>query len=246
MRLKTMTKALSIAMMVALVGCATKTPKAKKTYRLAGVEESQEVNTVTDTRDDTQVQGVANKSWRWDETRRTWLFNGQPFVARTTEGAVWEGKEQAIVVHIDAASSFRAFDNNAGILLMKVFQLSDSKAFSRSAKSTSGLRHLLTAEPIDPANFGGKRLVVVPGKLQRATLNRQDGARYVGIVLGYSNLKQEKIFRLVPIVTLDNDNAAPSSASGKLTKDQVHPATLDIKITLGEDGISKFDVVVVE
>ncbi len=222
MSLKTIAKSIGLLVMVlAIAGCAGKTTKPKKVSKM----------------DDREV----GKQWQWDDQRKTWLSEGNAFEPIPTEPTVWESKDQAITLHIDAAKSFHTFDKSIDGLVLKVFQLSDSKAFLRSGKSTSGLRHLLTIEPIDPANLETKTLLIVPGKAQRATLNRQQGARYVGIVLGYANLKQDKIFRLIPIVAMDNDEKVEKSTA-KATKDLVHPALLDIKLSLGEEGIRKLEV----
>jgi predicted component of type VI protein secretion system len=116
---------------------------------------------------------------------------------------------------------------------------------------------LLVTEQIDPAVLGMERLIVLPGVSQSVSLDRLEGTRYIGIVLGYSSLKQEKIFRLIPIVTLDNDNnsakisESPSALASSLVSSETkpanakisaHPAILKINLSLEANGINKLDV----
>ncbi len=202
----------------------------------------------------------ANKLWQWDDVQKSWLYNGALFIPKPNDFAasVWKKKENAILLRVESLKSLNAFDNAPKALQMKVFQLTDSKAFLQAAKSASGLKHLLVTEQIDPAIVGMERLIVLPGVSQSVSLNRQEGARYIGIILGYATLKQEKIFRLIPIVTLDDSHpsekpAEESSLLSSLVNQQTrppevkplttgHPATLKIDLLLEANGISKLEV----
>lgn len=201
-------------------------------------------------------KAIAN-SWHWNDEQKQWFYNGSVFdVEKNNYPASWEFEKQAISLDIKSVQSLNAFDNAPNALLMKIFQLSDSKAFLKAAESSSGLRHLLTAEQIDPACVGVERFLVLPGNTQKLTLDRIEGARYIGVVLGYSNLEQAQIFRLIPIVTIQQNQSSvpevvtePSLFSSFLKTDsskknsQVisvdsRPALLNLKLSLGANGIS--------
>lgn len=210
----------------------------------------------------TENKEVANKLWQWDDLQKSWLYNGSLLPPKVNESPspVWKRQENAILLRVDSVKSLNAFDDAPKALQMKVFQLSDPKAFLQAAKSSSGLKHLLVTEQIDPAILGMERLIVLPGVGQSVSLARLEGARYIGIVLGYATLKQEKIFRLIPIVTLDDDNnmAKTSEISSLLPSSLVsreskqanvkaatisgRPAILKINLFLEADGIDKLDV----
>jgi type VI secretion system VasD/TssJ family lipoprotein len=197
---------------------------------------------------------VANKLWQWDDKQKNWVYNGSLFSPKPKKSSevLWKKQEKAISLQVESAKSLTVFDNEPKALQMKVFQLSDSKAFLQAAQSTSGLKHLLVTDQIDPAVLSMERLIVLPGVSQSVTLDRASGTRYIGIVLGYANLDQQKIFRLIPIVALDDDNAADSSivpvsltsntAAKPTLKTSGRPAMLKINLLLEANGIDKLDV----
>lgn len=209
----------------------------------------------------TENKEAANQPWQWDDTQKNWLYNGSLFTPKPNESAAsaWKKKENAIILRVESLKSLNAFDNAPKALQMKVFQLTDPKAFLQAAKSSSGLKHLLVTEHIDPAIVGMERLIILPGVSQSVSLDRQEGARYIGIVLGYATLKQEKIFRLIPIVTMEDGNAAEKPASDSSLLDSLvsnkskqpeakslaasgHPAVLKINLLLEANGINKLEV----
>lgn len=208
MRLTTVTKILLCISLIALTACVQKTDKFQLTA----------------------------KTWHWDDQKKHWFNENSVFeMERHNFSKVsWKGQKQAISLHIESGKSLNSFDNAPNALLMKVFQLNNPRDFLKAAESSSGLRRLLTAEQIDSAYIAKERLLILPGKVQKLTLDRVDGARYVGIVLGYSNLEQAQIFRLIPIVTL-NKSAKPIVIDNR-------PALLHLKLSLGANGIRSLHI----
>jgi type VI secretion system VasD/TssJ family lipoprotein len=203
-------------------------------------------------------KGPVNSLWQWDDQQKNWLYNGGLFAPKAVDNdtVAWKAKEKAIFVNIESPKVLNAFDNAPKALSMKIFQLSDAKAFLHAAKSSSGLKHLLITEQIDPAILSMERLIILPGTSQVVSLDRQENTRYIGIILGYSSLKQDKIFRLIPIVAID-DNAQTLDVSSLLTaslasvegkaatkviKTSARPAVLKMNLSLGATGINKLDV----
>lgn len=203
-------------------------------------------------------QQITDKRWQWDDQRKEWAYNGSLFKRKPEEPSpsVWKNQDNAIVLNVESPKTLTLFDNAPNAVQMKVFQLSDSKAFSQAAKSASGLKHLLVTEQIDPAILAMQRLMVLPGVAQTLTLDRKAGARYIGIVLGYASLEQARIFRLIPLVSVENDNAGDSKISAFLptavaadktqinvaAKETVRAAILRLNLQLKADGIDRLDV----
>ncbi len=238
MRLATFTKSLLCAALLATTACV------------------QQPGQLTDS----SGKQVVADSWHWDDQQKQWFYNGSSFDVKTSGySALWKPEKQAISLDIKSGKSLNSFDNAPNGLLMRVFQLSDPTAFLKAAESSSGLRRLLTAEQIDPACVGTERLIVLPGNTQKLTLDRIEGARYIGVILGYSNLKQAKIFRLIPIVTIKNrpvkqavkkepslfssfwKTDSPKKSTQPVAIDS-RPALLKLKLSLGADGISNLDI----
>jgi type VI secretion system VasD/TssJ family lipoprotein len=186
-------------------------------------------------------KAIIVNQWRWDDQQQNWVDKGNVFdaEAKKISEMPWTYQQKAILLEIESEKSLNAFDNVPNALLMKVFQFTDPRAFLIASKSSSGLRRLLTAEQIDPACIGIEHFIVLPGNKQTLVLDREEGARYIGVVLGYSNFKQAKIARLIPIVTLEKTKSGDSSViviSGN------RPALLKLKLSLGANGISQLDI----
>ena len=172
-------------------------------------------------------KAIIVNQWRWDDQEQNWVDKGNVFnaEAKKVSEMPWVHQQNAISLEIKSEKSLNAFDNSPNALLMKVFQLTDPRAFLIASESHSGLKRLLTAEQIDPACIRVERFIVLPGNKQTLLLDREEGVRYLGIILGYSNFQQSKISRLIPIVITEN-----------------RPALLKLKLSLGADGISQFDI----
>lgn len=206
-----------------------------------------------------QKQVIAD-SWQWDDQKKQWSYNGSEFEAEAQSGsALWAHEKQAISLHIESVKSLNAFDNAPNGLLMKVFQLSNPTAFLNAAKSSAGLKDLLTSKQVNSDYISTERLIILPGNAQELSLDRIEGARYIAIVLAYSNLEQAQVFRLIPIVTIKNKQPEkivekePSLLSTlgltdkpkQITKPQEvdsRPALLQLKLSLGANGISDLNI----
>ncbi|MCK5925168.1 MAG: type VI secretion lipoprotein TssJ, partial [Methylococcales bacterium] len=128
-------------------------------------------------------------------------------------------------------------------LLMKVFQFTDPTAFLIATQSVTGLKHLLTAAQIDPACINDKHFFISSGRSQKITLKRLGGARYLGIVIGYTNLEGSRIARLIPIVTVNKRKVIDvKKHSPSMLTDVLRPASLALKLSLGENGIRRLNI----
>jgi predicted component of type VI protein secretion system len=198
----------------------------------------------------------------WDDKQKGWAYNGALLLPKPSDLplSLLKQKENSILLRVESPKTLNSFDNAPKALQMKIFQLSDAKAFLHAAKSSTGLKHLLVTEQIDPAILGMERLFVLPGIGQSLSLTRLEGTRYIGIVLGYASLKQEKIFRLIPILALDDNNeiakapeiassltssfiSSPNKPANKSLNISGRPADLKINLFLEANGIDKLDVV---
>lgn len=199
---------------------------------------------------------VTVNSWHWNDQQQHWINQGSIFDinAKNLSKIPWSYQKKAISLEIESVKPLEVFDDTSNALLMKVFQFSDSRAFLSATTSSSGLKHLLTAEQIDPACISVERFMILPGNTQKLVLDRVEGARYIGVVLGYSNFKQSKISRLIPIVAFTETIATKVMSSSPFSKiDSLakmkpsvtvdhRPALLKLKLSLGTQGITRFTI----
>jgi type VI secretion system VasD/TssJ family lipoprotein len=112
-------------------------------------------------------------------------------------------------------------------LALCVYQLSDTKAFEGLAANEDGLHRLLQCTGFDPSVVAARRVIVQPGKGRRVTMDRAEGARYVGIVAGYYAVDRDRVVRILRI---------PLQEQGTFFKTMV-PAPLKAALRLGPKEI---------
>ncbi len=196
---------------------------------------------------------VIVSSWSWDDFQQHWVDKGTVFNAEDNiiSEILWDYQKKAISLEIESVNNLSSFDKRNDSLLMKVFQFTDPRAFLIAIKSSSGIKRLLTVEQIDPACINSEDFIVLPGNKQQLTLDRVDGARYLGIVLGYSGFEQSQVSRLIPIITLKKDNKFTKKNVYSLKIDNENkpivmindrPALLKLKLSLGVNGINSLNI----
>ncbi len=88
-------------------------------------------------------------------------------------------------------------------LFVCVYQLRDPNIFNQMIDEEEGLSKLLECSRFDSSIASSKSYVIQPGKNLEKSMDRAEGARYVGIIAGYSLFQKEnqkeKMTRLFPI-----------------------------------------------
>lgn len=113
-------------------------------------------------------------------------------------------KEKFISVHLRADSQLNLYSGSSHALHLCLYQLSDPNAFNQLSENEMGIGRLLACDRLDagPQIQGvaiAKKLIVQPGEDQTFDLDRAEGAKYVGIVAGYYQMKKRQVVRLYAI-----------------------------------------------
>ncbi|MCK5871964.1 MAG: type VI secretion lipoprotein TssJ, partial [Methylococcales bacterium] len=96
---------------------------------------------------------------------------------------------------------------------------------------------------IDPACINDKHFFIAAGHSENITIDRVGGARYLGIVVGYADLKGARVARLIPIVTLNKRKVIDvTKQSPSMLTDVLRPASLALKLSLGKKGITQLNI----
>uniref|UniRef100_A0A831XKR9 Type VI secretion system lipoprotein TssJ n=1 Tax=Geobacter metallireducens TaxID=28232 RepID=A0A831XKR9_GEOME len=143
----------------------------------------------------------------------------------------WGYEKEAISVSLKGAPQLNLFQKSPHALVACLYQLRDPNAFNQFRTEPDGLAKLLECGRFDPGVATAKRLVIQPGQELAETLDRAEGARYVGFVAGYYRLDRERSARLFPIPAVEETKGYISRT--KLVK----PGRLDIKLLLGPQEI---------
>jgi hypothetical protein len=107
--------------------------------------------------------------------------------------------------------------------LVCIYHLRDLNGFNQLMGEKEGLSKLLECERFDPGVTYAKRIVVQPNQETIETMDRTEGAKYVGIVAGYYDLQKDNAARTfqIPLSFFHN------------------PKKLSINLQLGSQGIKE-------
>lgn len=142
--------------------------------------------------------------------------------------ARWEYEEKAIQFTFVPDKKLNWRDGMSHTLAVCVYQLRDPNEFRQLSESTDGLYQLLSCTDFDRSVANARRVIVNPGKEQTVSLDRAEGAKFVGVVAGYYTIDKDKIVRFYRI---------PQEKRGIFSR-RMEPLPLEATIGLGPKEIS--------
>lgn len=149
----------------------------------------------------------------------------------TSAPAEWAYEERAVRLHFTGDPQLNLYDGRPHALVVCVYQLRDPNAFNQLLGEREGMAKLLECSRFDSSVAACKRQVLQPGQEIRETLDRAEGAKYVGIVGGYYVVQKGRPFRLLPIPVV-------TEKKGLLGQTRtVKPGTLDIDLYMAPHEI---------
>jgi len=107
--------------------------------------------------------------------------------------------ERYITLNFRADPSLNLYDGSAHALHVCVYQLIDPNPFHQFTGDEQGLSKLMRCDRFDPGVGLATRFILQPGEVSSHRLDRAEGARHLGIVAGYYNLKKDNVVRFEPI-----------------------------------------------
>jgi type VI secretion system VasD/TssJ family lipoprotein len=126
------------------------------------------------------------------------LFSLVFIIASCASTPEWKYAEDAITLHLKSGPDLNLYQGKSHTLLLCIYQLKDPNMFNQLSEEKEGLAKLLQCGRFDASATTSKRLIIHPDQKITETLDRAEGAKYIGIVAGYFKHK-ERITRLFPI-----------------------------------------------
>ena len=102
----------------------------------------------------------------------------------------WDYTENAIELSFTADNDLNQYDGQAHNLLVVITQFDQISAFSAYTGSSQQLSSLLLMNSAPPGMIGLTRLFIEPGQTRQLSLPRLEGAKMVGVAVGYAHLDQ--------------------------------------------------------
>ena len=142
----------------------------------------------------------------------------------------WKYEKEAIRIHLKGDPQLNLYQGSNHTLLLCVYHLRDPNAFHQLVDEKDGIPKLLECGRFDPAVTYVKRLVIQPGQELKESLDRAEGAKYVGIVAGYYLLQKERVTRFFEIPVAEEKKGGTMISK---------PAVLNIDLYLGPEEIQQ-------
>ena len=111
----------------------------------------------------------------------------------------WDYTENAIELSFTADNDLNQYDGQAHNLLVVVTQFDQISAFSAYTGSSQQLSSLLLMNSAPTGMIGLTRLFIEPGQSKQLSLPRLEGAKMVGIAVGYAHLDPTRSAKLYQI-----------------------------------------------
>ena len=111
----------------------------------------------------------------------------------------WTYEKASITVRMKGDNKLNLYQNKSHTLLVCMYQLRDPNSFNQMLETNDDMSKLLECGRYDGSVTIAKRFVMQPGQEVTEVLDRADGARYIGFIAGYYNLKKDKVSRLYSV-----------------------------------------------
>lgn len=148
------------------------------------------------------------------------------------EPANWAYEKEAVMLRIVSDSQLNLYSGKPHTLHLCVFQLKDPNQFNQLSGDEQGLYTLLECGLFDESVSTSKRLIIQPGKDLTFTLDRADGAKYIGVVAGYNTLDGKRMTKLYDIPVVEKKKGF------FIRKKYSTPDHLNIDLSLGSQQIN--------
>ncbi|MDR2055479.1 MAG: type VI secretion system lipoprotein TssJ [Desulfovibrio sp.] len=109
---------------------------------------------------------------------------------------LWGYGEKAITLRFQAAKDVNTFEDKPHTIQLCVYQLDEQNAFNQTRGTQDGISALLQCTAFDKTVKSVTRFFLQPSEMAAYTLDRAEGALFVGIVCGYFDSTPEQSAKL--------------------------------------------------
>lgn len=118
----------------------------------------------------------------------------------------WSHEKNAVTLGLEGDARLNLYQGKPHSLIVCIYHLKDLNGFNQLSDENGGLSKLLECSRFDSGVTYAKRLVVQPKQEIKESLDRTEGAKYVGIVAGYYALNKGSSIRSyeIPVSLFNN------------------------------------------
>jgi type VI secretion system VasD/TssJ family lipoprotein len=108
-------------------------------------------------------------------------------------------EKNALTVNIKSNPRLNLYQERPHALVLCMYELKEPNMFNQLSDERDGIYKLMECGRFDGSVAFAKRQIVQPGEDISDVRDRAEGAKYLGIVAGYYDLKKNSAIRLLPI-----------------------------------------------
>jgi type VI secretion system VasD/TssJ family lipoprotein len=136
--------------------------------------------------------------------------------------------KDAVVINMQATANLNTFNNQSHTVVLVLYELSNPNIFNQMLEDPDGVVKLLEGTQFDSSVLSRRRLVVQPEEERVFSMDRVEGARYLGVVAGFYSMQGPENFSRLFALGMEQP---PSFFWAR--GEEPH---MDIKLRLGADG----------
>jgi len=168
-----------------------------------------------------------------------WFLNG--LIACTTNRPIqpptnWPYEKEAIKLHIKAADHLNFYEGQPHPVVFCIYQMRQPSLFQDLIRERQGLYRLIEGRIYDPDIVKYKQISIKPSQQGILSIDREEAAQYIGIVVGYYFLSSETCTRIFTIPVIVERRALIR----KTETSKVSPCLLNIE--LGPQAILQLNI----
>jgi len=118
----------------------------------------------------------------------------------------WSHEKDAVTLGLEGDARLNLYQGKPHSIIVCVYHLKDLNGFNQLSDENGGLSKMLECSRFDSSVTYAKRLVIQPKQELKESLDRTEGAKYVGIVAGYYALNKGSSIRSyeIPVSLFNN------------------------------------------
>lgn len=118
-----------------------------------------------------------------------------PQKAESPQAVKWGYAPRALTLNLNADAELNSHEGFSHNLVLCIFQLSEPSVFEELAANEGGIRKLLACDRFDKSVVHYERRFVNPGSNATLSLDRAEGAQFLGVAAGYYDLQPGLVTR---------------------------------------------------
>lgn len=118
-----------------------------------------------------------------------------PQKAESPQAVKWGYAPRALTLNLNADAELNSHEGFSHNLVLCIFQLAEPSVFEELAANEGGIRKLLACDRFDKSVVHYERRFVNPGSNATLSLDRAEGAQFMGVAAGYYDLQPGLVTR---------------------------------------------------